>query len=206
MEGVLLNLFGGNDGSLLMLHHSCPQASLSDLDNWLAFLQENALDQSTVHGYGVGAHDYIRFCLIHDLLLNSTPLTLAQYIAYTSQFIALGPHYLSGVCHYLCDLSPEFDSIRAHPLVKSTICGSRKVHVDPVHRKLCTSHLQTFLQVALHSQSYDDLLFITIFDWWKFIKHDTLFFLGNRAQYHLPYHKGDPFFQGSDILLTPNVL
>ena len=224
MEGVLLNLFGRDDASLI--RHSRPQVSLSDLDNRLSFLQANALDRSTTRGYAVGARDYLRFCLQHHLSPNPTPLTLARYIAYTSKFISSGPHYLSGARHYLRDLFPDFDSIRAHPLVKTTIRGSRKVRADPVRRKLPLrpSHLQDFLQVALQSQSYDDLLFITIlscafyachrigelvpasgsvFDWRKIIKRDTLLFSGNRAQYRLPFHKGDPFFQGLDILLTP---
>jgi hypothetical protein len=159
------------------------------------------------------------------LPLDPTPLTLARYIAYTSQYIASGPSYLTGVRYYLRDFFPNFDSTRNHPLVKSTIRGSKKVRADPVRRKLPlrTSHLQAFLQVAQQSQIYDDLLFITIlscafyachrigelvpaspplFNWRKIIKRDSLFFLGHRVQYRLPFHKGDPFFQGSDILLT----
>src|ERR1700678_1831829 len=89
MERVLLGLLGGSDGSLF--RHSRPPVSLADLDARLSFLQTNALDQSTIHGYGVGARDYLRFCLQHNLPLNPTPLTLARYIAYTSQFIASGP-------------------------------------------------------------------------------------------------------------------
>ena len=224
MEAVLLNLFGGNDGT--HPHRSRrTRVSLTDLDNRLAFLQANALDKSTIRGYGIGARDYLRFCLLHDLPIDPTPLTLARYIAYTSSFIASGPQYLTGVRHYLRDLFPNYDSIRHHSLVKSTIRGSKKVRADPVRRKqpLRTSHLQAFLQIALQSQSYDDLLFITIlscafyachrigelvpaspplFDWRKIIKRDTLFFFDNRVQYRLPYHKGDPFFQGTDILLT----
>jgi hypothetical protein len=224
MERVLLGLLGGSDGSLI--RHSRPPVSLSDLDARLSFLQNNALDPSTIHGYAVGARDYIRFCLQHNLPLDPTPLTLARYIAYTSQFIASGPGYLTGVRHYLQDLFPDFDAARAHPLVKSTIRGSRKVRADPVNRKLPlrTSHLLAFLYVAIHSRSYDDLLFITIlacafygchrigelvpasgplFDWRKIIKRDTLHFWGNRVQYRLPFHKGDPFFRGTDILFTP---
>ena len=53
MEGVLLNLFGRDDASLI--RHSRPQVSLSDLDNRLSFLQANALDRSTTQGYAVGA-------------------------------------------------------------------------------------------------------------------------------------------------------
>ena len=223
MERVLLNLVGGNVGSLV--HHSRPVVSLSDMDDRLALLQASAFDQSTIRGYAVGARDYLRFCLQHHLPLEPTPLTLARYIAYTSQFISSGPHYLSGVRHFLRGIFPQFDSIRADPLVKTAIRGSWKIQADPVRRKLPlrTSHLQAFLQVALQSQAYDDLLFVTIlscafyachrigelvppspplFDWRKIIKRNTLVFTDHRAQYHLPYHKGDPFFHGSDILFT----
>lgn len=89
-----MNLFGGNDG--VVVHHSRPRVSLADLDNRLSFLQANALDRSTTRGYAVGARDYLRFCLQHHLPFDPTPLTLARYIAYTSQFIASGPSYLSG--------------------------------------------------------------------------------------------------------------
>jgi hypothetical protein len=39
-----------------------------------------------------------------------------------------------------------------------------------------------------------------LFDWRKIIKRGTLTFAGGRAQYHLPYHKGDRFYQRCDIL------
>jgi hypothetical protein len=92
MEGVLLSLLGGNDRDLVS-RHSRPPVSLSDLDARLAILQANALDCSTLHGYAVGARDYLRFCLQHNLPIDPTPNTLARYITYTSQFIASGPHY-----------------------------------------------------------------------------------------------------------------
>lgn len=95
MEGVLLSLFGGNDGPPIV-HHSRPQVSLADSDDRLSLLQANTLDCSTVWGYAVGACDYLRFCLRHHLPFDPTPLTFAHYIAYTSQFIASGPRYLSG--------------------------------------------------------------------------------------------------------------
>jgi hypothetical protein len=38
------------------------------------------------------------------------------------------------------------------------------------------------------------------FDWRKIIKRGTLTFADGRAQYHLPYHKGDRFYQGCHIL------
>ncbi|KAF8890539.1 hypothetical protein CPB84DRAFT_1683566, partial [Gymnopilus junonius] len=163
---------------------------------------------------------------VHNLPLDPTPSTLSCYIAYTSQFIASAPKYLSGVCHFLGELYPDFDKNRVHPLVQSTIHGSKKVWANAVHCKLPlhTSHLQAFLQVACSSKSYDDLLFVTIlsccfyachcsgeliqkndkhlFDWRKIIKHSSLSFPSDCAQYH-PYHKSDPFYHGTDILFTP---
>ncbi|KAF9472079.1 hypothetical protein BDN70DRAFT_769442, partial [Pholiota conissans] len=162
----------------------------------------------------------------HQLPLDPTPLTMSRYIAYTSQFIGSAPKYLTGVRHFLSDIYPDFDVNRAHPLVKATIRGSKKVRADGVHRKLPlrTSHLHAFLLRARTSGSFDDLLFITIlaccfyachrsgelvqknnrnlFDWRKVIQRDSLTFLDGRAQYHLPYHKGDPFYRGTDILHT----
>jgi hypothetical protein len=42
----------------------------------------------------------------------------------------------------------------------------------------------------------------SLFDWRKIIKRASLAFESGRAQYRLPYHKGDPFYRGSDIILT----
>ena len=86
-------------------------------------------------------------------------------------------------------------------------------------------HLSLFITHARSSKSYDYLLFITIlsccfygchcsgelvqsndkslFDWRKIIKQSSLSFYGDRAQYCLPYHKGDPFYHGTDVLFLP---
>ena len=101
--------------------------------------------------------------------------------------------------------------------------GPRKIHADPICHKFSAScNLQTFLLITCSSRCYDDLLFATIlsclfyachrsgklvqknskdlFDWQKIIKHSSLKFSQGRAQYHPPYHKGDPFYCGTDIL------
>ena len=199
---------------------------LSDLDDRMLHLQANAIEKSTVKGYATGARDYITFCMSHHLSIEPTPETLAHYVAYTSQFIASAPKYLSGVRHFLSDIYPDFDKNCAHPLVTTTIRGSKKIHADPICRKLPLhpAHLQTFLHIAHASWSYDDLLFATImsclfyachcsgeliqknskdlFNWRKIIKRSSLTFAHGRAQYHLPYHKGDPFYHGTDILFS----
>ena len=223
MEGVLLNALGGHEN---VLSRARPRMDLSDLDKRTLYLQVNAIEKSTINGYATGARDYLRFCITHALPLDPTPQTLSRYITYTSQFIASGPKYLTGVRHFLNDIYPQFDTNRAHPLVKSAIRGSKKVRADPVRRKLPLrlDHLAKFLCIARESGSYDDLLFITIltccfyachrsgelvqknerslFDWKKVIKRASLQFWDGHAQYRLPYHKADPFYRGTDILFS----
>jgi len=222
MEGVLLSALGGPSAP----RTARPPISLADLDARAHFLQVNAIEKSTSKCYATGARDYITFCIKNSLPLDPTPQTLARYIAYTSMFIASGPKYLSGARHFLRDLYPNFDSSRSHPLVQATISGSKKTRADPVTRKLPLrlTHLSAFHHVALSTGSYDDLLFIVVLsccfyachrsgelvskskkklDWRKIIKRGSLTFDGShRAGYRLPYHKGDRFYRGTDILFT----
>lgn len=226
MESVLLSALGGRNAT----RGARPFMGIDLLDDRVRFLQVNSIEKSTSKGYGTGARDYISFCLTHSLPLTPTPLTLSRYIAYTSQYIASGPKYLTGARHFLADLYPEFDTNRASPLVQATIRGSKKIRADPIHRKLPLrpTHLQTFLDVARCSGQYDDLLFAVIltccfygchrsgelvvkndkglFDWRKIIKRGSLHFSGGRVGYFLPYHKGDPFYHGTDILFTAQVV
>ena len=137
---------------------------LDDLDAWTLHLQVNSIERSTSKNYATGARDYINFCILHSLPLNPTPTTLSRYVAYSSKFIASVPKYLTGVRHFLKDLYPEFDTNRSHPLVRSTIHGSKKVRADPVKRKLPLrlAHLQSFVDVSLCTGSYDDFLFVVL--------------------------------------------
>jgi len=163
MEGVLLNALGGHGNSTRSSRARRPM-DLCDLDHRTRWLQANAIEKSTVNGYTTGARDYLKFCMAHSLPIDPTPQTLSRYISYTSRYIASGPKYLSGVRHFLSEMYPDFDANRSHPLVTSVICGAKKVRADPVSRKLPLRlhHLSTFLSCARSSQSYDDLLFITI--------------------------------------------
>ena len=176
--------------------------------------------------YATGTWDYINFCILHSLPLDPTPSTLSCYIAYSSLFITSGPKHLMGVRHFLKDLYPDFDANCAHPLVKTTIRGAKKTRADPVQRKLPLrlAHLQSFMNVAHCTGMYDDFLFVvllscafygchrmgelvqkndrSLFDWRKIIKHASLIFENRHAQYHLPYHKSDPFYRGTDVIFT----
>lgn len=220
MEGIFL---GNEAGSTSKTQ---PRISLATLDERVAHLQLNALELSSRKGYATGMKSYADFCRRFSLPLDPTPQTLSRFIAYKSITIASGPKYLSGVRYFLRPFYPNFDSARAHPAVQATIRGSKKVRADPIKRKLplSTSHLQRFLDIANSSNSYDDLLFATIlsccfyachrsgelvqkntkalFDWRKVIKRSSFQLTSHRAQYHLPYHKADPFYHGSEVLLV----
>lgn len=109
--------------------------------------------------------------------------------------------------------------------MQATIRGSKKVRADPIWRKqpIRVNHLAAFLDKARHTQDYDDFLFATIMsccfygchrsgelilkgkkdvDWRKIIKRSSLHFSTGYAGYHLPYHKTDPFYRGTDILFS----
>ena len=203
-----------------------PPMSLESIDDCTLHLQVNSIEINTIKGYATGACEYISFCLKLSLPLTPTPQTLARYITYTSKYIASDPKYLMGTWNFLKEIYPEFDTNWAHPLVQSTIHGSKKICTDPIHQKqpLCLSHLKAFVHVAYTTHVYDDLLFSTIlsccfygchclgelfwnndreqWDWHKVIKCASLLFPNNHMQYHLPYHKGDPFYHGTDVLFT----
>lgn len=222
MERVLLEALGERRKT----DPSRPPMDLNKLDDLVLYLQVHAIEKSTRKNYATGARDYARFCHNHKLPLDPTPETLSRYIAYTSQFIASGPKYLSGARHFLKEFYPSFTEARASALVQATIRGSKKIRADPVKRKppLRTSHLQLFVDTANVTQSYDDLLFATMMacafygchrmgelmqpgskalrDWRKIIKRASLHFEPGYAGYKLPYHKGDQFYQGTDMLFT----
>ncbi|KAG7443374.1 uncharacterized protein BT62DRAFT_903308 [Guyanagaster necrorhizus] len=64
-------------------------------------------------GYATGICDYI----IHTLPLDPMHQTLSCYITNTSQFIVSGLKYLTGVCHFLKDLYPDFNTNQRHLIV-----------------------------------------------------------------------------------------
>lgn len=229
MEETLLNQLGERRRAPRSTH-ARPPLALSQLDALVHELQVGAIEKSTSLHYKTGARDYIEFCAKHKIPLDPTPTTLARYIAYSSQYFSSGPKYLSGARHFLEPFYPDFAANRGHRLVQMAIAGAKKRRADPVRRKaaLDVSHLQQFYDAAVSSDRYDDLLFLTILscafyachrigelvwkndkrlqDWRKVVKRSSLKFSGSRASYHLPYHKADRFYQGTDILFLPQAV
>ena len=101
MKRVLLSTLGGKKTTPHVPH---PPMELADLDACVLYLQVNSIKCSTSKNYATSTQDYINFCILHPLPLDPTPTTLSHYIAYSSQFIASGPKYLTGVRHFLKDL------------------------------------------------------------------------------------------------------
>lgn len=220
MERLLLDRLGGPSAP----RSARPVLSSSELEERTRFLQDHAIEGSTRKNYTTGARDYVSFCINHKLPIDPTPETLSKYIAYTSKFIASGPKYLTGAKHFLNDIFPDFEKNRTTTLVQTTIAGSRKIRADPVRRKLPLriAHLRAFYELYLHDKSFDKLLFITILacmffgchrageliprrstsmlDLRKIIKRASL--ISHHAKYALPYHKGDRFYRGSEVLLS----
>ncbi|KAF7371914.1 DNA RNA polymerase [Mycena venus] len=212
LEGMLLSALGGPSAP----RKARPWMDLADLDQRARHLQATLLAQEII------SRSVDPTISLLTLLPKHFPATLL--IRRNSSHPV--PNTSQGARHFLKDLYPEWDEVRGDPVVQATIRGSRKARADPVHRKLPLrpSHLDAFLQLALCSGSYDDFLFAvllsccfygchrsgelvikndkSLFDWRKIIKRASLIFANNRAQYHLPYHKGDPFYRGTDILFT----
>jgi hypothetical protein len=90
---------------------SRPPTDLSLLDDRIHLLRVNAIEKSTRKGYTIGARDYIDFGSKRSLPLDPTPQTLYLYIAYTSQFIASAPKYLTGTRHFRIGLLNELNKI-----------------------------------------------------------------------------------------------
>lgn len=224
MERVLLSSLGVPESPSKRLARAPPPMPLHELRDRLQYLVDNAIEKSSKLGYATAMRSYTHFCNTHSLPIDPTPSTLALFIAYTSTQHGSGAKYLTGVRHFLRHYFPDFDTNRQHPVVQAAIRGSKKVRADPVRRKqpLRIHHLASFLKTARDSKAYDDLLFITIVacgfygchrsgelvasndkrlrDPRKTIKRASLTFRNARAQYHLPYHKADPFFKGSDVI------
>ena len=109
-------------------------------------------------------------------------------------------------------------------MIQDTITGSKKVCTDPICCKLpiCLTNLHSFIEIAISSQKYNDLLFITIlsccfygchhlgelilkngkdeFHWQKIIECGSLIFGVDHISYCLPYYKTDHFYHSTTVL------
>ncbi|KAF5367457.1 hypothetical protein D9758_003823 [Tetrapyrgos nigripes] len=178
---------------------------LKELDALVHFLQVHSIEESTKSNYATGAHDYICFCTSHNLPLDPTLSTLSCYVAFTSRHIASAPKYLTGACHYLKDIYPYFDESRSSPLVPFVapkrfvvmLFTTSHLSLPPTSKVLLTK--QNKPSITMTSSLPQSLPVLSMP---AITLRSSLRFEDSHAAYHLPYHKADPFYCGTDILLT----
>lgn len=134
--------------------------------------------------------------------------------------------YLSGIASSLLPQWPFVKSVTDHPIVRKTLRGAMKTLSKPVSRKDPISLEDIEIVASGSGNSLDERLFLTILSIGfhglhrlgeltipdsssltenrKSILRHTLKFsrCGRYAKYTLPYHKGDPYFLGSEVLLA----
>ncbi|TFK78903.1 hypothetical protein K466DRAFT_442747, partial [Polyporus arcularius HHB13444] len=103
---------------------------------------------------------------LHNFPLDPTPDTLSLYVVFQSHHIE--PRsvdaYLSGICSELEQFYPSVRSNRRSPLVARTLKGCKRLYSKPVQRKraLTREDLNLVYSSLAHTDSYDDLLFLSL--------------------------------------------
>lgn len=134
--------------------------------------------------------------------------------------------YLSGIASAFQPSLPRILEITNHPEVRKVLKGCKKQFSLPINRKEPLSIADIILVSSSSSASFDSLLFHTMLtigfhslhrlgeltvpdnpasrDDRKSISRLSVFVseCGSFARYILPYHKGDPFFLGSTIIIS----
>ncbi|THH06666.1 hypothetical protein EW146_g9541 [Bondarzewia mesenterica] len=163
---------------------------------------------------------------MHAFPIAPSEDTLSFYVVYMSHHIQPDSvaTYLSGICNRLQPFFPHVRHTRAAPLVSRTLAGCLKLYKTPTNRKRPLSVEDLFYVTSLCPHpSHDDKLFhallhcgffalhrlgelvmpdrVALRDWRKVIKRSSVTAYASGFGYHLPYHKGDRFFEGSTIII-----
>jgi hypothetical protein len=133
--------------------------------------------------------------------------------------------YLSGICNQLELFFPKVRVHRHHHLVAKTLQGCKKLHPSAPSRKrpLSRSELISLSPQYLPTSSHDDKLFFALLltgfhgllrlgelvwpdktdlqDYRKIIMRNTVTINQASYDFHLPGHKADRFFEGSQIII-----
>jgi len=133
--------------------------------------------------------------------------------------------YLSGICNTLEPHFPNIRTLRLDPLVVRTLAGMKKLRggLTPHRRRPLTEEDLLLLLAEYKTDRFDDCLFLAIVlcgfhallrvgeltepdsiakrAFIKMTLRNTLKLLTDRYSYHLPYHKGDRFFEGNIVMV-----
>src|SRR5882672_8088125 len=187
----------------------------------------HSIEHSTAITYTSHLQSYLSFCKLHNRPICPTVDTHSFYVVFMCHHI--NPRsvsaYLSGICNSLEPHFPDVRKLRLDPLVVRTLSGMKKLRggVAPRRRRPLTEEDLVALFSQYDTDSYDDCLFLAMvlsgfhtllhigeltqpdsFAKRSFVKmslRNTLKLLADHFSYHLPYHKGDRFFDGNIVMV-----
>ncbi|KAE9383110.1 hypothetical protein BT96DRAFT_769869, partial [Gymnopus androsaceus JB14] len=159
--------------------------------------------------------------------IDPTIDTLSFYIVYICHFIKPKSvsSYLSGICNQLEVFYPGICQNCAHPIVKRTLKGCKKIHNSVASRKrpLQRTELTEVFDKLHCSASFDDQLFLVLLyvgffalmrlgelvfpdklelqDFRKVIMRSSFIADDDHIEFNLPTHKADRTFEGNRILI-----
>lgn len=198
--------------------------SIEELENFSLQIIDHSIEQSTRAGYQTAIRAWTAFTSLFDLPLLPSERSLVLFISYTIRRIASVDKYLSALAHYFKLRMRNWNEIRNAEVVKRALIGSIKWRGHQVHRvdQVLAHHLKTFIDRA-KTGTFDDLLFATLStvgffalhrlgelvdpdnpserDSRKTIKRGSATISKDLFSYHLPYHKTDPFFKGTPVVI-----
>jgi hypothetical protein len=187
----------------------------------------HVVDKSTLSNYSSALNSYLNFVTLHNLPVEPTPDTLSLYTVYMCHHI--NPRsvitYLSGISHQLKANFPAIKEARNSSLVCRTLQGCMRMRGVATVRKraVTTDDLRLIIHHYHDSTSHDDLLFVAMLvtgffgllrlgemtfpndlslrDWRKVVRRNTLKMLPTHYEFLLPGHKAYRFFEGSKIII-----
>jgi hypothetical protein len=201
--------------------------SFERLQHERALAMGEAIDLSTRKNYGSALNSYLNFILLHNLPVEPTDDTLSLYVVWTCHYIKPDSveTYLSGIAHQLEPHFPDVRRARSSYLVKCTLRGCKRLKGTATHRKraLTLDDLGRVIAYYAESTDHDDLLFvsqllsgffalmrlgeltfpddISIRDWKKIIRRDSVRVFLNFYEFFLPHHKADRYFEGNRVIV-----
>ena len=187
----------------------------------------NAMDKSTLSSYGSALNSYLSFTKNHNLPVDPSPDTLSFFAVYMCHHI--NPRsvntYLSGIVQQLEPYFPNVRTARNSNIVRRTLQGCMRMRGVATSRKRALT-IQDLKMVAGHfssSSCHDDLLFVAMLftgffgllrlgemtfpddrrlrNWKKVVLRKSVDFSVDCYEFHLPGHKADRFFAGSQLIL-----
>src|SRR5882724_4527702 len=170
---------------------------------------------------------YLSFCKLHNRPIIPTIDTLSFYVVFMCHHInpKFVTAYLSGICNSLEPHFPDVRKIRLDPLVVRMLAGMKKLRGGQTVRHRCplTKEDLIALFARFGTGDYDDCLFLAIVvcifhvllrvgeltepdqaakrSFVKTSLRNSLKLLTDVFSYHLPYHKGDWFYQGNIVMV-----